>query len=117
VLSGVEAYLLFQSITSIVTSDKLFYVVLTVGLAGPIISVVALLPYSLLSGAEVFLRRYPEGAVCMLTYESPFQWVQVAPLAGILLFNIVVTALAVRAAYKSAVFRYRFRFRCIGTFI
>jgi hypothetical protein len=102
---GIEAYLLFQSITSLVSSDKLFYIILTIGLAVPITSVAALLPYSLLTGAEVFLRRYPEGAVCMLTYESPFEWVQLAPLAAVLLFNIVVTTLAVRAAYKSAAFR------------
>jgi hypothetical protein len=102
---GIEAYLLFQSITSLVNSDKLFYLVLTLGLAVPITSVAALLPYSLLTGAEVFLRRYPEGTVCMLTYKSPFQWVQLAPLVGFLIFNIIVTTLAVRAAYKSAAFR------------
>jgi hypothetical protein len=102
---GIEAYLLFQSITSLVNSDKLFYLVLTLGLGVPITSVAVLLPYSLLTGAEVFLRQYPDGAVCMLTYKSPFQWVQLAPMVGVLLFNIIVTTLAVRAAYKSAVFR------------
>ena len=57
---GIEAIVLFNSITSVVQGSRMFYLVLGFGLSLPTSLVVALFTYSLLTGAEVYLRRYPE---------------------------------------------------------
>ena len=46
----------------------MFYLVLGFGLSLPTSLVIALLTYSLLTGAEVYLRRYPEVGTQSRTY-------------------------------------------------
>ena len=65
---GIEAIVLFNSITSVVQGHRMFYLVLGFGLSLPTSLVIALLTYSLLTGAEVYLRRYPEVGTQSRTY-------------------------------------------------
>ena len=105
VFVGIEAYCLFHSVKSIQRTDRFFYFVLTAGLTLPLLLVLSLLTYSWLYSAEVYIRKYPDGDVCYLTNEHPFNWIFIAPVAFVMLFNLTVAFLAVTSAYRSAKFR------------
>ena len=106
VSAGIEAYCLFHSVKSIQRTDRLFYFVLTVGLSLPLLLVLSLFAYSWLYSADVYIRTHPEGNVCFLTNEHPFNWILIAPVAFVMLFNLTVAFMAVTSAYRSAKFRY-----------
>ena len=78
---------------------------LTLGLSLPFLLVFCLFTYSWLYTAEVYIRTHPDGNVCYLTNEHPFNWILIAPVAFVMLFNLTVAFLAVTSAYRSAKFR------------
>ena len=55
--------------------------------------------------ADIYIGKYPDGNVCYLTNEYPFNWIFIAPVAFVMLFNLTVAFLAVTSAYRSAKFR------------
>ena len=86
-------------------TDRFFYFVLTAGLTLPLLLVLCLFTYSWLYTAEVYINKYPDGNVCYLTNAHPFNWINIAPVAFVMLFNMTVAFLAVTSAYRSAKFR------------
>ena len=90
---------------SIQRKDRFFYFVLTIGLTLPLLLVLVLLTYSWLYTAELYIRKSPDGNVCYLTNEHPFNWIYIAPVVFVMLFNLTVAFLAITSAYRSAKFR------------
>ena len=90
---------------SIQRTDRFFYFVLTAGLSLPLLLVLSLLTYSWLYSAQVYISTHPDGNVCYISNEPPFKWINIAPVAFVMLFNLTVAFLAVTSAYRSAKFR------------
>ena len=96
-----------RSITNVMAhkGHRLPRTIQVIGFTIPTIGVIALLVYSYLYKAEAYIRHYPEGKVCFLNFEKGYMWLLLGPVLVALLFNLLVTGLAVVAAFKSATFR------------
>ena len=104
--TGIEALLLYHAINNIIRRNGLFYRVLVLGLAVPVVLVIILLTHSFLTHSQTYLRKQGNDVICFLGSSTNWPiYSLLVPVTCILLFNLTVSILAVKAAYVSATFR------------